>query len=186
MWFMNEKEALSRIVDLLEAQNELLSEGNLLTGEVLSALDELKNRANTNNVVNIGPAIDTVDAKLAAGLYGPSAPVEKLPNPDLDYVDPTALSKAMDNLVGAEVSVFWPKTKTKKGWARVSIKHPDLESLTTRIAKGCLCGKSIITKKTDTSEFFTCEGVTKGGCDYRPAVYGDKMTFLTNLPPKKG
>jgi len=183
---MNEKEALSRIVDLLEAQNELLSEGNLLTGEVLSALDELKNRTNASNIVNIGPAIDTVDAKLAAGLYSASASVEKLPNPELDYVDPIALSKAMDNLDGAEVSVFWPKTKTKKGWARVSIKHPDLESLTMRIAKGCLCGKSIVTKKTETSEFFTCEGVTKGGCDYRPAVYADKMTFLTNLPPKRG
>lgn len=168
---MNEKEALSRIVDLLEAQNELLSEGNLLKGEMLTALDELKNRSIvTNNVTSISK---------------PEPIAEKLPDPDLDYVDPTALSKAIDNLVGAEVDVFWPKTKTKKGWARVSIKHPNLESLTMRIAKGCLCGKSIITKKTDTSEFFTCEGVTKGGCDYRPAVYADKMTFLTNVPPKK-
>jgi hypothetical protein len=170
---MNEKEALSRIVELLEAQNELISEGNLLKGEMLAALDELKNRSMTVN--NFTPA--TSEA---------SASVEKVPNPDLDYVDPTALNKAIDNLIGAEVSVFWPKTKTKKGWARVSIKHPNLESLTMRIAKGCLCGKSIITKKTDTSEFFTCEGVTKGGCDYRPAVYADKMTFLTNLPPKRG
>ena len=188
MWFMNEKEALSRIVDLLEAQYELLSESNLLTGEVLSALDELKNRTNASNIMNIVPSIDTVDVKLAAGagLYGSSTPVEKPPNPDIDYVDPISLSKAMDNLTDAEVSVFWPKTKTKKGWARVSIKHPNLESLTLRIAKGCLCGKSIITKKTDTSEFFTCEGVTKGGCDYRPAVYADKMTFLTNIPPKTG
>jgi len=168
---MNEKEALSRIVDLLEAQNELLSEGNLLKGEMLTALDELKNRSIvTNNVTSISK---------------PEPIAEKLPDPDLDYVDPTALSKAIDNLVGAEVDVFWPKTKTKKGWARVSIKHPNLESLTMRIAKGCLCGKSIITKKTDTSEFFTCEGVTKGRCDYRPAVYADKMTFLTNVPPKK-
>lgn len=173
MWFMNEKEALSRIVDLLETQNEILNEGNLLKGEILSALDELKNRSSTvNNFVSGEPP-------------APIVTVAKLPDPDLDYVDPTALSKAMDNLVGAEVSVFWPKTKTKKGWARVSIKHPNLESLTARVAKGCLCGKNIVIKKTDTSEFFTCEGVTKGGCDYRPAVYGDKMTFLTNLPPKK-
>jgi hypothetical protein len=177
MLLMNEKEALSRIVDLLEAQNELISEGNLLTGEVLSALDELKNRT----IVTRGSETAQVTETQAA-----VAPVEKLPNPDLDYVDPGALSKAMDNLTDAEVSVFWPKTKTKKGWARVSIKHPNLESLTMRIAKGCLCGKSIVTKKTETSEFFTCEGVTKGGCDYRPAVYADKMTFLTNLPPKKG
>lgn len=174
---MNEKEALSRIVDLLETQNEILNEGNLLKGEILSALDELKNRSTTVN--NFAGSSTSGEPPV------PIVTVVKLPDPDLDYVDPTALSKAMDNLVGAEVSVFWPKTKTKKGWARVSIKHPNLESLTARVAKGCLCGKNIVIKKTDTSEFFTCEGVTKGGCDYRPAVYGDKMTFLTNLPPKK-
>lgn len=176
MWFMNGEEAanLSRIVDLLEAQNELIGENNQLVGEMLNALDELKTRSVnvTNNVKMDGAAV--------------AAAIEKVPNPDLDYVDPDALAKAMGGLVGAEVSVFWPKTKTRKGWARVSIKHPDLESLTQRTAKGCLCGKDIIVKKTDTGEFFTCEGVTKGGCDYRPAVYGDKMTFLTNLPPKRG
>jgi hypothetical protein len=184
---MDEKEALSRIVELLEAQNELLSEGNLLKGEILSSLDALRNVSVSVNpgLVVSGPAIDTVAAKAAAGLYGSPPQVEKLPDPDLDYVDPAALSKAMDSLTDAEVNVFWPKTKARKGWARVSIKHPNLESLTARVAKGCLCGKDIVVKKTDTSEFFTCEGVTKGGCDYRPAVYGDKMTFLTNLPPKK-
>ena len=181
-----DRETLSRIVELLEAQNELISEGNLLKGEMLNALDELKSRASTSNtVVMNGPPIDTVGVKLAAGMYGSPAPVEKVPNPDIDYVDPDALAKAIDGLADAEVSVFWPKTKTRKGWARVSIKHPNLDSLTARTAKGCLCGKDIIIKKTDTGEFFTCEGVTKGGCDYRPAVYGDKLTFLTNLPPKK-
>jgi hypothetical protein len=167
------QEWLAQIVELLEAQNELLSEGNLLKGEMLNALDELKTRTTnvTSNVMMDNPT--------------PTVPVEKVPNPDIDYVDPDALAKAMSGLVGAEVSVFWPKTKTRKGWARVSIKHPNLESLTQRIAKGCLCGKSIIIKKTDTGEFFTCEGVTKGGCDYRPAVYGDKLTFLTNIPSKK-
>lgn len=187
MWFMNaeDRETLSRIVELLEAQNELISEGNLLKGEMLNALDELKAKTTSSVITMSGPPIDTVGVKLAAGMYGSAAPVEKVPNPDLDYVDPDALAKAMGGLVGAEVSVFWPKTKTRKGWARISIKHPDLESLTQRTAKGCLCGKDIIVKKTDTGEFFTCEGVTKGGCDYRPAVYGDKLTFLTNLPPKK-
>lgn len=182
---MNEKDALLRIVELLESQNELISEGNLLQGEILSALDEVKNRLGGGvGITFSGPPIDTTGAKVAAGLYG-SPQVEKLPDPDLGYVDPTALSKAMDSLADAEVNVFWPKTKARKGWARVSIKHPNLESLTARVAKGCLCGKDIVIKKTETGEFFTCEGVTKGGCDYRPAVYGDKMTFLTNLPPKK-
>lgn len=175
MWFMNGEEAadLSRIVDLLEAQNELIRENNQLVGEMLNSLDEMKSRS-----VNVTNNLKMDGAAMAAA-------IEKIPNPDLDYVDPDALAKAMGGLVGAEVSVFWPKTKTRKGWARVSIKHPDLESLTQRTAKGCLCGKDIIVKKTDTGEFFTCEGVTKGGCDYRPAVYGDKLTFLTNLPPKK-
>ena len=176
MWFMNaeDRETMNKIVELLEIQNELLSEGNLLKGEMLTALDELKGRS-----VNVTSAV-TMDAGAVA-----TAVTEKAPNPDIDYVDPDALVKAIDGLTDAEVSVFWPKTKTRKGWARVSIKHPNLESLTQRTAKGCLCGKSIVIKKTDTGEFFTCEGVTKGGCDYRPAVYGDKLTFLTNLPPKK-
>ncbi len=175
MWFMNaeDRETLSRIVELLEAQNELISEGNLLKGEMLNALDELKTRnvSVTNNVKMDGAAV--------------AVAIEKAPNPDIDYVDPDALSKAIDGLADAEVSVFWPKTKTRKGWARVSIKHPTLASLPARTAKGCLCGKDIVIKKTDTGEFFTCEGGTKGGCDYRPAVYGDKITFLTNLPPRK-
>jgi hypothetical protein len=176
MWFMEDRsthEWLAQIVELLEAQNELISEGNLLKGEMLNALDELRAR---------GLSV-TSDAKTESSQ--PVAPVEKVPNPDIDYVDPDALAKAIDGLADAEVSVFWPKTKTRKGWARVSIKHPNLDSLTARTAKGCLCGKDIVIKKTDTGEFFTCEGVTKGGCDYRPAVYGDKMTFLTNLPPRK-
>jgi len=185
MLVMNEKDALLRIVELLESQNELISEGNLLQGEILTALDEVKNRLGGTSIVFSGPPIDTTGVKVAAGLYA-SPQAEKLPDPDLDYVDPGALSKAMDSLVGADVNVFWPKTKARKGWARVSIKHPNLESLTARVAKGCLCGKDIVIKKTETGEFFTCEGVTKGGCDYRPAVYGDKMTFLTNLPPKRG
>lgn len=167
---MNEKAMLFKIAELLETQNELLNESNILKGEMLSSLDEIKNRLSTNDY----------DKPMSM----PPQLAEVIPNPDINYIDSIALSKAIDNLDAAEVSVFWPKIKTKKGWARVSIKHPSLDSLTARIAKGCLCGKNIVIKKTENAEFFTCEGVIKGRCDYRPAIYADKMTFLTNLPPK--
>jgi hypothetical protein len=171
---VEDRESLSRIVELLETQNELQGESNQLLGEVLSALDELKNRE---------PARGAPSAVSAAPVPTPV----KIPNPGFDDVDPEALVRAVGGFEDSVVSmsVFWPKTRTRHGWARVSIQHRDLENLAARVAKGCLCGKDIVVRKTETDEFLTCEGVAKGGCEHRPAVYGDKLTFLTNIPLRK-
>lgn len=154
------------ILDVLEEHRELLQEHGQLLGEILSLLDDIRN------------------AKEQSSVRMPIT--EAVAPPDADYVDSTMLSKAIGDAKNTEISIFWPKAKAPKGWARVSVQHTDLLSLNKRISKGCLCGKAIVTRKFNDDEFLSCEGVVqKGGCDYRPAVYFDKLTFLTNLPPKK-
>lgn len=170
-------ELLTKLVELLENQNEILNESNILKGEILHALDELK-----NGILNSYSKVHTNTT------FVPNIDDSSTINPDLDYVDQEELSKAFGELLETEVqqiSVFWPKNKksTRRGWARVSIKHPNLKSLKKRISCGCLCGNQIVIKKLDNSdEFFTCANATSG-CPYRPAAYLDQLTFLTNLPP---
>lgn len=181
-------ELLERQVELLEEQNEAIRENSQLLGDVLNALETIGNRPPA--VVNVGSGGTHVDTQIDAAHtsvkniinegkkdHGPA------PNPD-----PQLLAKAVGDMPGGyapEVSHFWPKGKANPGWVRVSITHPSKESLTDRVAAGCLCGKPIVLKEHNGESFYSCEALTKkGSCPYRPAAYFDKFTFLVNLPPK--
>ncbi len=178
---------LERQIELQEEQNELVRENTQLLGDVLNSLDTLGNRPPT--VVNVGaggvhnemPSTTSVQPILTEQ-KGPVPPPE-----------PAALLQAMHGPAGVQpgeeaspdYDVFWPKSHAKPGWVRVSIKHPNKDSLAERVRRGCLCGKPIVVKEHNGDSFHTCEALTKkGSCNYRPAAYFDKLTFLTNVPSK--
>ena len=163
-----------QLLGLIEEQNELKREGNQLLGEVLTALDGVKQKM-SSGVVNVSNS--------STGFKHSSS--QSMPEFEASDVDPVALAKIIGSLESAEVKVIKPAGKAKPGWLRVIVKHPDLGTLTQRVSKGCACGKQIITKEKDGTEFFTCEGVTKGGCDYRPRVDAEGLQFLSNAPPNK-
>lgn len=182
MCVMTGKESIgfTRIVELLEEQNELTRENNQLLGDVLNSLDNLGTRATIgsndglippppNAKTSNDPAPKPDSAMLELAIYG------------LDVVPVLELATLY------ETSHFWPKpNKSPHGWVRVSIKHPSEESLQKRVDRGCLCGKPIVPKEHNGDFFLTCEALSqKGSCPYRPAAYFDKLTFLTNLPPAK-
>lgn len=159
------------LLKLIEEQNEILSEQNVLHGEILNALDDLKS-------VFLATKTESTVSK--------SEPKETRENPCLEDVDQAALAKAINGLTNPEISVFWPKVKSPPNWVRVSIVHEDLSTLQACIKRGCLCGGEIILKKTPSAEFFTCDNVIKKGCSYRPAFDTAPIPrFITNLPPKK-
>ena len=170
---------MQKIIELLEEQNEILRENSQLLGDVLNSLDKLSNTQpvinNTTTPINTpmikrGPAPSPNCEALAMAMYG-----------RMDAEIPETLP---------EIEVFWPKdslkSKVPSDWVRVSIKHPSSDSLTTRVLRGCLCGRAIVLKEHDGGSFYTCEALAlKGSCPHRPAAYFDKLTFLTNLPPQK-
>jgi hypothetical protein len=102
---------LKEIVKLLEEQNEVLKEQNVLHGEILSALDELKNVFLSTKVESQVVKNDSIK--------------EIRENPCVDDIDPLSLAKALDGLTSAEISVFWPKVKAPPNWVRVSIEYED-------------------------------------------------------------
>ncbi len=172
---------LERQIELQEEQNELIRENTQLLGEMLDRLDVI---ASKESIVNVAPgATNLVANHTSVKNLLTEEKKERGPAPLPDSV---ALSKVLDGMDEAtEVSHFWPTGKANPGWVRVSVKHPNEESLHDRVAKGCLCGRSIILRENNGDKFYSCEALTqKGSCPYRPAAYFDKLTFLANLPPQ--
>lgn len=167
-----DKSDVERMLSLLEDQVELAREQNQLLGELLGALDNLKDRPTGPNVLTeaaVKPPVPEPDMeRLTQAMFADGKSPDIRPDP-------------------AGFDVFWPKAKALPGWVRVSVKHPDSASLSARLQAGCLCGKAIILKEMpDGSSFYTCEALTqRGSCAYRPGAYFDKLTFVCNLPPKK-
>lgn len=158
---------------LLEEQNELLREHVQLTGELINVVEKrFDSRLESPN--------SAILLQSKAATTRPNPTLSPCPSPD-----PIELEKALSGSL-QEYDVFWPKAKAPPSWVRVSVKHSDLNSLSTRIAQGCLCGKAIVLRKNNESEFFSCEGITqRGSCNYRPAVQVDNLAFVINLPPCK-
>ncbi len=186
-------ELLERQVELQEEQNELLRENSQLLGDVLNSLETLSNQPPA--IVNVGPGGQHIDTNIDAPhtttsvkniLTEQKGPV---PTPDQEALKQAVfggLDPLNASLVGWDISFFWPKAKAPQGWLRASVKHADEASWKARVADGCLCGKPIVLKEHNGDTFYSCEALTqKGSCNYRPAAYADKLTFLTNLPPSK-
>jgi hypothetical protein len=172
---------LERLVELQEEANEQQREITQLLGELLNASDK------PVVVNNLSSPVENTSVKNILNEGAKTAPP---PPPDEMLLDKAIHGTTEINETTAgvyyDVDHFWPKGKANPGWVRVSIKHPDEESLSRRIAMGCLCGKPIVLKTHNGESFHSCEALTqKGSCPYRPAAYFDKRTFLCNLPPKK-
>lgn len=177
---------LERLIELQEESNEQQREVTQLLGELLNATDAVANRqpAIVNNTL-------PVQNTSVRNILNEGAEKGPAPPPDEQLLD-LAIHGTLeinDQTAGKyyEVDHFWPKGKANPGWVRVSIKHPNEESLRKRVGMGCLCGKAIVLKELNGDSFYSCEALTqKGSCPYRPAAYFDKLTFLCNLPPRKG
>jgi hypothetical protein len=172
---------LSNIKNLIEEQNELLNENNQLLGEILNKLDEILNfsRLSSKDKENF--------------VEHSSVPVKQIKNCNLKTkysihdVDQNCLNLAIndDSLSREKVVVIKPTGKAREGWLRTIIQYPDMETLVNRMKKGCLCNKRLITRKIGEEEFWTCEGVAQGTCDFRPGIQLEKNQFLINIPPKQ-
>lgn len=159
----------SKLVEKIEELVDLTRETNQLLGEMMGVIETLRNAQGTNQ------------EKLPSGpreSYGP--PVTA------DSVDSAILNRETRDGAMA-VSVFHPKVQAPPGWLRISVKYPDARELAERVAMGCLCGKSIVTRTAPGGdEYWSCEGVIQpGGCRYRPAVQGRDLKFVMSIPPSK-